>query len=560
MRPARYRAANRFIRMARRNRAILLKLWSRATIKACMASATPGQVQDSKTLNASLKHRNVLQLTLAIVVFAMPWWMLIAYLSQHWSVDSQYSFGWLVPVICAYLFVVRWRTRPPAEPARSAIPRWVFWSAGFTLLPTWLVAQPNPDWRLIGWIFAVEVVSVSLCAVYFLGGRSWLRYFAFSVCFILTSVPWLRSVEGFVVQGLTQAATVVTVAALHLFRIAAVQHGNVIELKSGLLGFDEACGGIRSLQATFVVSLFFCEIYRGPWPRRILLVLCGALVAFLCNVGRTIALSAVAAKNGVEAISSWHDPLGFAAFAFSLVVVWGIARLISGPPPKLMPSKAADANVLPRGLAFSFGAWILFTVVGTEIWYRSHETTGGPQWSFAWPVNKRDYSDVKLSERESDALACDEKRAAEWTSSDGIHWTVFFFSWAKGPSKSRILARMHRPENCLPAVGYKLGSDRGNIIVKAPNLSIPFHALDFEYTGDHLYVFFCLWEDGLRESERPWIQDEWTPVARLVSVLFGKRNLGQQMLEVVISGYGTPEEADAAFRREITGMIQTVGF
>jgi len=173
------------------------------------------------------------------------------------------------------------------------------------------------------------------------------------------------------------------------------------------------------------------------------------------------------------------------------------------------------------------------------------------------PADKKDYSDVKLSESELDALACDERRSAEWTNSDGSHWTAFFFRWDKGPSKSRILARMHRPENCLPAAGYKLRADRGNIIVQAQNLSIPFHALDFEYAGEQCYVFFCLWEEGLRASERPWIQDEWTPVARLESAPFGKRSLGQQVLEIVISGYGSPQEADAAFHREIAGMIQT---
>jgi hypothetical protein len=36
-------------------------------------------------------------------------------------------------------------------------------------------------------------------------------------------------------------------------------------------------------------------------------------------------------------------------------------------------------------------------------------------------------------------------------------------------------------------------------------------------------------------KERPWIQDEWTPGARLESALFGKRSLGQQVLEIVIS-------------------------
>jgi exosortase len=408
----------------------------------------------------------------------------------------------------------------------------------------------------MGWVLAAEVVSITLCAVYFLGGGSWLRHFGFSVCYIFASVPWPATVEYHVIQGLAEAATTVSVAILNLFHIAAVQHGNVIEVKTGLLGVDEACSGIRSLQATLVVSLFFGEIYRQSWLRRIALVLFGALIAFLSNVGRTVALSAVAAKDGPEAISKWHDPLGFLTFAVCLLLIWGLVRLISGRLPKLMPSKTAEVITFPKRVAFGLGAWVLVTVVGTEVWYRSHETDGKAQWSVAWPVYKRDFSDVKLSEGELDALACNERRSAEWTNSDDSHWMAFFFRWDKGPSKSRILARMHRPENCFPAAGYKLRADRGNINVQLQDLSIPFHAMDFELQGERVHVFFCLWEDGLKPSERPRIQDEWNPVARLESVLFGKRNLGQQVLEIVVSGYDTFEEAEAAFRREIGGIIE----
>jgi exosortase len=408
----------------------------------------------------------------------------------------------------------------------------------------------------MGWVLAAEVVSITLCAVYFLGGRSWLRHFAFSVCFIFASVPWFASVEGFVIQGLAQVATVVTVAMLNLFGIAAVQHGNVIEVKTGLLGIDEACSGIRSFQAIFVVSLFLGEIHRAPWPRRIALVLGGALIAFASNVGRTLALSAVAAKSGIEAVSSWHDPLGIAAFASCLLLVCGLARLILGPLPKPIPSTSVAVNVFPRHLAFGLGTWILVTVIGTEIWYRSHETDEKARWSVAWPADKRDFSDVKLSEHELDALACNERRSAEWTNSDGSHWTSFFFRWDKGPSKSRILARMHRPENCFPGAGYKLLADRGYINVQIQNLSIPFHALDFEREGERIHVFFCLWEDGLKLSERLRIQDEWNPLARLESVLFGKRNLAQQVLEFIVSGYETSELAEAGLRRELGAIIQ----
>jgi hypothetical protein len=76
----------------------------------------------------------------------------------------------------------------------------------------------------------------------------------------------------------------------------------------------------------------------------------------------------------------------------------------------------------------------------------------------------------------------------------------------KGPSSSRIFARGHRPEICFTGAGYKLQADRGNIIIRIQNLSIPFHAMDFEYQGKQLYVFFCLAEDGLKPSERSKVQ------------------------------------------------------
>jgi hypothetical protein len=196
------------------------------------------QICNAKGTSKIRLNRNFAQEIIPVAVFGALWLVLVADLSQHWATNPQYSFGWFVPLLCAYLFLIRWRTRPPVELARSIVAKWIFWTAGIALLPTWLIAQPNPDWRFISWLLAVEVVALSLCAIYFAGGRSWLGHFAFSICFILVSVPWPAAVEASVIQGLTQAGTVVTVAALNLFHIWAVQHGQLVEVKTGMVGID----------------------------------------------------------------------------------------------------------------------------------------------------------------------------------------------------------------------------------------------------------------------------------------------------------------------------------
>jgi exosortase/archaeosortase family protein len=381
--------------------------------------------------------------------------------------------------------------------------------------------------------------------------------FAFSICLILTAVPWPSFVEQAAFQWLTQASTMLTVAALNVLQIAAVQHGNLVELRTGLVGIDEACSGMQSLQAACMMSLFLGELYRASLLRRSVLVMGGIGIAFLCNVGRTLLLTAVAAQSGLAAMGDWHNPLGYAILTACFLSIWGVARVISGPLPMLAAAARTALTRFPRGLIFGLGGWTLFTVIATEIWYRGHERTPTLHWSVAWPVYKQEFADIPITKPEADSLLFDQGRGAEWADGDGSHWVVYFFRWAQGPSWSRILARGHLPEVCFPAAGYKSSGDHGVITVEAKGLSIPFHALDFEDGGNIEYVFFCLWEEGLKSSERPRGQDKCSQFTRLRSVLLGERNLAQQTLEVVISGYDRPEEAETAFRHEIVTLIDT---
>ena len=497
-------------------------------------------------------RRTFSQHFLPLVVFGGLWYLLIKHLSEYWAADPQYSFGWFGPVICGYLLFIGWITRPQPEPATSQGAKWSFWIAGVAFLPTWMVVQPNPDWRLISWLLTLEIVILSLCAIYFMGGRSWLRHFAFSICFILTTLPWPGGVETCITQGLMQLAAWLTVEFLNIFNIAAQQHGNLIEVKTGLLGIDEACSGIRSLQAIVMVSLFLGELYRATWRRRVFFLLSGMGIAFLCNVGRTFFLSWIAEKNGIDSVPKWHDSAGFIILFICFFVLWGLVHLASGTSPRLQPAQESSPIPLPRRLTIGLGVWLLVSIFGVEVWYRVHETGQTLHWSFEIPSSKNHFANLSFP----DPLG-DERSGASWIESDGSQWTALFFKWAAGPPRSRILARLHRPENCLPAAGFKLQVDRGMITVKAKDLNIPFHAMDFDYDGKPVYVYFCLWQDRLLSGEQLRIRDHWDDrLVGLESVLLGERNLGQQTLEIVIFGYSTPQEAEGALRHQMENLIR----
>src|SRR5690349_7894764 len=107
--------------------------------------------QAGKSLSEKMVVSNLQRVTPLAIAFGALWYLLLAHLAQYWIVEPEYSFGWLVPVLGAYLFLLNWRNRPEPQKAKSQVPHWIFCIAAFALLPTWLVAQANPDWRLTSW-------------------------------------------------------------------------------------------------------------------------------------------------------------------------------------------------------------------------------------------------------------------------------------------------------------------------------------------------------------------------------------------------------------------------
>ena len=82
-----------------------------------------------------------------------------------------------------------------------------------------------------------------------------------------------------------------------------------------------------------------------------------------------------------------------------------------------------------------------------------------------------------------------------------------------------------------------------------------FRHQSFELGAKLSHVFYCLWSDRISPNEKT-ILENGSQASRLRAVLAGKRNLGQQVLEVVVQGTDTSDEAVAAVQGQLNNLIR----
>lgn len=508
---------------------------------------------------ASNIHASVWGLFLLLGVL---WIFVFNQLRFEWSVNPVYSYGWAIPFLAGYLFWERWGQRPAANPSSGhSVLTYVFpVLLLLALLPVRILQEANPDWIFIHWSLAGLATGFTFWTLYELGGRKWARYFAFPVLFVFTAVPWPVVMENFMLQSLMRTNAALAAEALSLYGMPAFVQGNLIHIGNELIGVDEACSGIRSLQTAFMMSLFLGEFYRISITRRLLLVLSSFLLAFLFNFARTLTLTYVGGTRGGEALESWHDPLGFAVLICCVGGLWLLARLFArGSEPAAKPSESRPPAYF-RPISVTFLVIGAITILGSELlnaaWYKSRENNlvDRPDWSVRWNEKSRDFHFHEFPETTRTILKYNEGSSASWISSEGDDWSAYYLRWYPG-RVSRYLSTAHNPEICLPAAGMRLRQDLGMTEIEVNGLSMPFHAYLFEAGNRDVYVFHSLLEDRYPKDEQQLDNQNLDRSTRLEAALEGRRNLGQRVLGISIHGPKRMEDAASAVRRELERIL-----
>jgi exosortase len=427
-------------------------------------------------------------------------------------------------------------------------------------LPTRLIEEATPEWRPIGWLLAGETIGLTLYAIYLSQGMGGLVRFGFPICFFFTAVPWPTLFEHPLVQGLSRTNAAMVVDVLGVMGLPAIQHGNVIEVSTGMVGINDACSGIRSLQSSLMISLFLGEYYFLRWHRRVLLVLASFLLAMFFNVCRTSFLTYLAAKHGTEAIAQYHDEAGMTILLACTVSLWGLGYLTSlfekksappaGPPAAeaQMPHSASFAR-----LALTLVVWILVVEIGVGAWYayRESKIKPGPNWTMVMPEDNSTYQSLPITEDERQLLRFDDVKQGRWQGADGTVWQAFYFDWRAG-RVAGYLAKRHTPDICLPAAGMTLQTGPTLTMVKVGGLTLPVRSYVFSGSGTTFHVFQCHWEPGVAAAG---YAEESSRFNLIRGIWAGRGNKGQKVFEIIVSGYNDMPTAQAALARELEKLI-----
>jgi exosortase len=256
---------------------------------------------------------------------------------RKWSVDDQYSHGFLVPI---FAVVLLWLRRNLYEPG-LARGRWL----GVVLLSLGLGLYLYGSYVFIQWF---EAISILLCIAglcFLIGGWSLFRWAWPSVAFLVFMIPLPYRVEAAFCENLQGIAAAASTFTLQTMGFPAFREGNTILIHGESVGVKKACSGISMMMTFFCLSTAVVLLVNRPVWQKLVVVLSAIPIALVSNITRvtaTVILFQLTSDAWVR--HKAHDWAGYMMMILGLLLLWVELKYLS----RLVPLAARQPDRLER--------------------------------------------------------------------------------------------------------------------------------------------------------------------------------------------------------------------
>lgn len=267
-------------------------------------------------------------------------------LATIWNNEPNYSHGFLVLPIAAYILWRRVQDRPFAWEAYR--PSWPTWVGLAGLLAVRALAYE----RGMSWVETATLIPVTGFVVYALGGPALLARAWPAVAFLVFMLPLPPAINTLVALPLQRIATAGSCFVLQLTGLWVVPTGNVINLATPRgpqqLEVALACNGLSMLMTLAATVTATVILFPMPTWKRVVVLLSALPIALVSNIARIVATGwCYYYLEGEAARVRSHDWSGYLMMPLALALVALELWLLSW----LVPDEEAGAGGRPTGPA-----------------------------------------------------------------------------------------------------------------------------------------------------------------------------------------------------------------
>ncbi len=265
-------------------------------------------------------------------------------LVHDWTIDDNYSHGFLIVPIALYLVWER-REKLAAALARPSYLGLLVIAGSVGLLLAGTLGSEL-------FLTRVSMLGTIAGVLLFICGWEHLSILAFPILFLLLMIPIPTILLNQIAFPLQLLASRFGEGVLTVLGVPVLREGNVIHLATTSLEVAEACSGIRSLVALLTLAIVFGYLVDPRTWVRACLAAAAFPIAIVANGIRVAGTGVAAHYYGAQAAEGFfHSFSGWVVFLAAFAILFVLERILHllSPAPRMHTAPAPDAAAVGTG-------------------------------------------------------------------------------------------------------------------------------------------------------------------------------------------------------------------
>lgn len=393
----------------------------------------------------------------AVLVSAAAFHDALFELVHRWSGQEEYSHGFLIPLVSAWLL---W-TRRDALVQSIGQPSY----AGVGLIVLAAAMHVVGELSAIFILSQVGLVVTLMGIVLALGGHRLFRAAFVPLAYLLFAIPLPYFIDAKLTLQLQLVSSQLGVFFIRLFQIPVYLHGNIIDMGTYKLQVVEACSGLRYLYPLLGLGFLAAYLFRAPLWQRVSVFLSSIAIAIGMN-GFRIGMVGILldrwgdrmADGALHLFEGWFIFLACSALLVGEVaaLAWVSGRRLSDTfgPPRLAPAFGLDAPAIKSSHIPFLTCLAVLVIGGAAVYGISGRSEIIPERArfvtFPTTIGGWQGRISSLDPGTERFLKVDDYLLADYSSPDGspINFYVAYYA------SQRTNESPHSPIVCLPGGGW----------------------------------------------------------------------------------------------------------